>query len=186
MRDEWLPPGSLPGLAATGGAPSASLSTAARGGQPDGTWSMAAQGAARVPYNFALMLGLRLMGRKKDAAATARSRPSRSRPRCRRLIASASSSRSAASSRTSSSSTSSDAFDLHIHVLRRRHRLLRALILHHVAAGAARTRLFDRLFGAAFRADRRRLRQIVEPRAACDANALGAEFRLGHVRVGPS
>ena len=57
---------------------------------------------------------------------------------------------------------------------------LAALVLDHVAAGAARARLLGRLLGAAFRADRGRLGQVVEPGAAGDADALGAEFGLRH------
>src|SRR6202042_3454269 len=59
-------------------------------------------------------------------------------------------------------------------------RLLRTLLLGHVAASPARTRLLDRLLGGAFRADGGDLGQIVEAGAAGDADALGAEFRLRH------
>src|SRR6202046_4602549 len=62
----------------------------------------------------------------------------------------------------------------------RRDRLLGAPLLHHIAPGAARTRLLDRLLGGAFRADRRNLGQVVEAGAAGDADTLGAEFRLRH------
>src|SRR4051794_20679775 len=65
------------------------------------------------------------------------------------------------------------AFDFHIHVFGRGRHLLRTLVLNHVAASAARTRLLDRLFDSAFRADRRRLGQVIKSRAACDADPLG-------------
>ena len=64
-------------------------------------------------------------------------------------------------------------------------RLRAALLLDDIAAGAPQPWLLGRLLGAAFRAHRRQLGQVVETRAAGDANPLGAEFGLRHRVASP-
>src|SRR6185437_13211204 len=73
-----------------------------------------------------------------------------------------------------------NAFHLDVGLLQAggRNRLLGTPLFGDVAAGAARTRLVERLFGRAFRTDRGDLGQVVETGAAGDADTLGAEFRL--------